>query len=206
MADNVDITAGVGTTIATDNIGGVNYQRNKVVWGPDGTANDADVASGKPLPTQLYSATGTSISLGTGAASTATMRVTIDTNQLGSLGQTVKASAASVVPASDWVYNTGYYVTVAASATAFAIEATTGGGAAGNYLDHVTIFPAATTCGAVSIFDNTATVASWPGGSGTNLLTLTPFTIYLGAVSRATGGWKVTTGGNVSLFAVGRFT
>jgi hypothetical protein len=58
MADNVAITAGSGTTIAADDVGGVLYQRVKVTWGPDATANDADVATGKPLPVQLRSATG----------------------------------------------------------------------------------------------------------------------------------------------------
>jgi hypothetical protein len=60
MADNVPITAGSGTTIATDDIGGgVQVQRVKTTWGPDGTANDADVATGKPLPVQLRGSDGT---------------------------------------------------------------------------------------------------------------------------------------------------
>lgn len=58
MADNVAITAGSGTSIATDDIAGVHVQRTKATWGPDGTANDTDVASGKPMPVQLRSATG----------------------------------------------------------------------------------------------------------------------------------------------------
>lgn len=59
MADNVAITAGTGTTIAADDIGaGVLAQRVKPVWGPDGTGNDIDVATGKPLPVQVRSATG----------------------------------------------------------------------------------------------------------------------------------------------------
>ncbi len=48
MADNVDITAGSGTTVATDNIGGINYQRVKLTWGADGTATDASAAA--PIP------------------------------------------------------------------------------------------------------------------------------------------------------------
>jgi hypothetical protein len=58
VADNVAITAGSGTSIAADDISSVFYQRVKVTWGPDGTANDADVATGKPLPVQLRTATG----------------------------------------------------------------------------------------------------------------------------------------------------
>lgn len=45
MADNVTIT---GTTIAADDISGVQYQRTKIVWGSDGTATD--VSATNPLP------------------------------------------------------------------------------------------------------------------------------------------------------------
>lgn len=63
MADNVAITAGSGTTIATDDIGaGVQVQRVKATWGPDGTANDTDTATGKPLPVQPRSPTGEDLS------------------------------------------------------------------------------------------------------------------------------------------------
>lgn len=49
MADNVAITAGAGTTIATDDVGaGVQVQRVKVTWGVDGTATDATETT--PLP------------------------------------------------------------------------------------------------------------------------------------------------------------
>lgn len=48
MADNVAITAGAGTNIASDDIGGVQYQRVKVTHGLDGTATDA--SSTNPLP------------------------------------------------------------------------------------------------------------------------------------------------------------
>lgn len=60
MADNVQVTAGSGTTIAADDIGaGVLVQRTKTTWGPDGTANDTDIASGKPMPMQLRGSDGT---------------------------------------------------------------------------------------------------------------------------------------------------
>lgn len=51
MADNVSITAGSGTTIASDDIGGVQYQRVKPTWGADGTANDVNATT--PLPIQF---------------------------------------------------------------------------------------------------------------------------------------------------------
>lgn len=64
MADNVIADPGAGgATFATDDIAGVHYPRSKVVWGPDGTVNDADVASGKPLPVQLREPAGTDVAL-----------------------------------------------------------------------------------------------------------------------------------------------
>jgi hypothetical protein len=48
MADNVGYTPGTGATIATDDIGGVQYQRVKPTWGADGIAND--VTDTTPLP------------------------------------------------------------------------------------------------------------------------------------------------------------
>ena len=48
MADNVGYTPGSGEIIATDDIGGVQYQRVKPVWGTDGVAND--VNANTPLP------------------------------------------------------------------------------------------------------------------------------------------------------------
>jgi hypothetical protein len=73
MADNSTLPA-TGDVIAADDVGGgVKVQRAKVTWGPDGTMNDADVATGKPMPVQLRSATGL-IPIGepTDAANTAT--------------------------------------------------------------------------------------------------------------------------------------
>ncbi|BBC00198.1 hypothetical protein [Bradyrhizobium elkanii] len=52
MSDNFDVTPGSGKTVATDDIGGIHYQRAKMVWGADGTANDVDTAAGKPMPVQ----------------------------------------------------------------------------------------------------------------------------------------------------------
>lgn len=49
MADDIAITAGSGTTVATDDIGGRHFQRTKIVWGTDGTATDASASN--PLPT-----------------------------------------------------------------------------------------------------------------------------------------------------------
>jgi hypothetical protein len=46
MADNVSITAGSGTTIAADDIGGVLHQRVKLALGADGVGVDAVAGTG----------------------------------------------------------------------------------------------------------------------------------------------------------------
>ena len=48
--DNTTLNAGAGgDVIATDDIGGVKYQRVKVTFGADGAAQDVDVAHGLPV-------------------------------------------------------------------------------------------------------------------------------------------------------------
>lgn len=49
MADGVQITQGSGTTIATDDVGGVQWQRVKVGIGADGTAGDVSTANPMPV-------------------------------------------------------------------------------------------------------------------------------------------------------------
>ena len=49
MADNIDVTSGVGNTVGADDISSVKYQRVKLIHGVDGT-NDGDVASSNPFP------------------------------------------------------------------------------------------------------------------------------------------------------------
>lgn len=92
------------------------------------------------------------------------------------------------------------YETVAAGQTTQALGAS---GAAGDYLSHVTVTPATTAPGVVTIIDGSTTVIPWLGGTvGADLK---PFTIDVRANS-ATGAWKITTGANVSVVAFGQFT
>jgi len=176
MADNVAITAGSGTTVATDDVAGVQYQRVKVTFGTDGSATDA--SSSNPLPVTVSNANAN--------------------------GSATSANSAPVVIASDQSAvkiraGQGEYEAVAASATDQVIGPT---GASGDYLSHVTVIPATTSPGVVTIKDNTTAVISFPGGT---LTSVTPFTIYVGCYS-VNGAWKITTGTNVSCIAVGDFT
>lgn len=94
----------------------------------------------------------------------------------------------------------GDYETVAASQSDQSLGAT---GAAGDILAGLLIIPATTAAGTVAIKDG--------GGSAINvfvtgtLADLKPHWIPLGVKSLA-GAWKITTGANVSVIAVGKFT
>src|SRR4051812_3132623 len=57
MADNVNISAGSGKTIATDDVGGAQYQLIKPAFGTDGNATL--VSATNPLPVTVGSVTGT---------------------------------------------------------------------------------------------------------------------------------------------------
>lgn len=91
---------------------------------------------------------------------------------------------------------------VIASQTAAVLGAT---GAIGDYLAYVTVFPGTAGCGVVTILDAAATVGTFAGGGVTALPSLVPFTIQIGAFCTG-AGWKITTGANVTVTAVGKFT
>jgi hypothetical protein len=59
MADNVAITPGAGATIATDDVGGFQYQRVKVAFGADGSATDTSATTPFPVGLADRVATGT---------------------------------------------------------------------------------------------------------------------------------------------------
>lgn len=92
------------------------------------------------------------------------------------------------------------YETVAASQTAQVLGAS---GAPGDYLAGLLVVPATTSPGAVAILDGATSITVYTGGTvGADL---TPFSIPLGIVATSTA-WKVTTGANLSVVAVGRFS
>ena len=94
------------------------------------------------------------------------------------------------------------YETVAASQTDQVLGAT---GATGDYLAGLVVVPATTSPGAISIKDGGGSAITVFTGGASSVSNLVPFTIPLGVKSLA-GAWKVTTGANVSVFAIGEFT
>lgn len=90
------------------------------------------------------------------------------------------------------------YETVAASQTAQVLGTT---GATGDYLSGLLVVPATTTPGSISILDGSTSISVFVTGT----VTVVPFFIPLGIFS-VSGPWKVTTGGSVSVIAIGRFS
>lgn len=124
--------------------------------------------------------------------------VALSPNGLNANGRTTPANSAPMVLASQ----TSQFV--AASATATQLGST---GATGDWLDGILIIPATTAAGAVSVlWDGTNTRQIFAGGGTTALTTLIPFYVPFGAISGNSGGFKITTGANVSVICFGNFT
>jgi hypothetical protein len=194
MADNSTLPVSVGTDLfANDDISSVKYPRVKLTWGPDGTANDTDVASGKPVPAQIRTATGTAQTYGSGASDAGTQRVTIGTDQLGSL-------VNNSVP----VITGGFeYETVAVSQTDQIMGAT---GAVGDYLDCLLCVVATAATSQVQIKDgNGSAITVLPNAVGAGV-GVYPIPIGLRCINATTPGWKITTAAGVTVLASGDFT
>jgi hypothetical protein len=91
------------------------------------------------------------------------------------------------------------YETVAAGQTAQALGVA---GAVGNDLDRLIIVPATAAPGEVTLLDGATSIPVYVGGASQPLL---PIVVDVNAKSKV-GAWKVTTGANVSVIAIGRFS
>jgi hypothetical protein len=80
-----------------------------------------------------------------------------------------------------------------------------GGGGAGDYLSHLTVVPASTSPGAVTIADGGGSAITVFAGGASSVSSLMPFKVAIGAKSTS-GAWKITTGAAVSVVAMGQFT
>lgn len=128
MSDGYLFNPSGASTAASDDIGGVHYPRAKLVWGPDGTANDTDTATGKPMPVQLRSSTGTDLIGTAGTASAAVLSI-----QGIASGTVVPVSIASVP--SHAVTNAGTFAVQATNAGTFAVQSASAGDVAHDAAD-----------------------------------------------------------------------
>lgn len=180
MVDNISVTPGSGISVATDDVGGVQYQRVKPAVGTDGVA--VDVSATNPMPEEIVKIAGQTPSLGNGAVAAGTLRVTLASDSAG-------------------ILNTDKYETVAASQTAQVLGST---GATSDYISGLLVIPATTSPGAIALLDNATSITVFTGGAS-SVSNLIPFFIPLG-IKSVSGAWKVTTGTNVSVIGIGSFT
>lgn len=90
------------------------------------------------------------------------------------------------------------YETVAASQTAQALGVA---GKTGDYLSHIIIQPATTGAGTSTVLDGATVIYTFTAGT---LGDLKPLQVDFGVFS-VEGPWKITTGANVAILAVGIF-
>ena len=97
------------------------------------------------------------------------------------------------------------YETVAASQTDQVLGAT---GAVGDFLASLIIVPGTTSPGNVLIQDGNGTEITVFTGGASSVNELRPIIVPLGlkCVNATTPGWKITTGANVTVLAIGDFT
>lgn len=101
MADNVSLNPGVGgATIATDEIGGIQFQRVKLTLGADGV-NGGDVSSSNPIPANIIAA----LPAGTNVIGALVANQSVNLTQIAgaalALGQAAMAASIPVVIASN---------------------------------------------------------------------------------------------------------
>lgn len=96
MADNIAVTAGSGTTIAADDIGGVLHQRVKLSQGADGSATD--VSSAAPLNVTLANTGANATPLVVDLGANNDVSVNAGTNYIGKVRLTDGTTDGEVVP------------------------------------------------------------------------------------------------------------
>lgn len=124
MADGVAITAGSGTTIATDDIAGVHYQRVKPVHGADGSATDTSAAA--PLPVQSIPGTtnGCTLFYRNSSADTNAANIKASAGKVYSITATNTNASVRYLR----LYNASGSPTVGTTSTVFKVALPAGGG------------------------------------------------------------------------------
>lgn len=179
------ITTGKPAYLQIDSTGGLRVS----LTGSGGAitiADGADVALGAKADTVCAIATG------------ACSLIALQKYANNALGGAIPAGTNTIGAVNNPYSN---YETVAASQTGQALGAT---GATGDYLSHCVVTPGTTSPGVVTVLDNAVSVVAFPGGAS-SVSNLVPFTIPIGALS-VSGAWKITTGANVTVVCMGKFT
>jgi hypothetical protein len=93
-----------------------------------------------------------------------------------------------------YIGNKFNYKTVAASQTTAQICGQ------GGYIESISVMPASSTPGVVTLIDGSTNIMAIIAGAGDGTK---PYTVRVGAFSESTGGFKVTTGASVSVLVSG---
>jgi len=96
MADGVNITAGSGVVIASDDVGGFQYQRVKISQGADGSATD--VSSAAPLQVTLANTGANATPLVVDLGANNDVSINAGTNYIGKVRLTDGTTDGEVVP------------------------------------------------------------------------------------------------------------
>lgn len=151
----------------------------------DGGVTRAQVGSKGQVLVQQVDANGTSIAPAVGAGTAAAAaRVVVATDQ----------TAIRVTP------DATQYETVADGVTDQVLGTT---GAVGDHIKRVIVIPTAVAAGGVNLTDGAVVMNLYLGGTIT--AELRPIFYELG-MNSVDGAWKITTGANVKVIAIGRFT
>jgi hypothetical protein len=153
-----------------------------------------DLAAITALGTKLDTLDGRVDGLETAIAATNTAIASTNTKL-----DTLNAAVASTAPA--LIAQADEYETVAASATDQVLG---GAGATGDRLAGIIINPATTSPGTVVIKDGSTTIYTFTGGAS-SVTGLSSIVVGLG-IKSVSGAFKITTGANVSVVAVGDFS
>jgi hypothetical protein len=193
-----DLVPITGTLTNLSQMGGVAIALNTGVRST-GTQR-VTIATDDLVPVNNTQISGATISTGSGIMGTGTQRVALATDSPGVIPTAAPGTLSAAGPSVTAV-NPSNYETVAASATAQALGAT---GATGDFINGILVVPATTSPGNVLLLDNATSITVFTGGA-TSVSNLVPFFIPLGMTS-VSGAWKVTTGANVSVIGIGKFT
>lgn len=141
------------------------------------------------------------------AAAAASRPVAVATEDLAAIEAITAALVAALGSESDTVLallqevHGGEYEFVGASATAQVLGAV---GGLGDFLERLIIIPLTDEPGAVALLDDDGSMTIFAGGAS-SVADLKPFEVTIRARS-VDGAWNVTTGANVAVIGVGKFT
>ncbi len=100
MADNITLNPGTGgDTLGADDIGGIKFQRIKLIYGDDGQ-NGGDVSKANPLPVQIINTARTELRFYAVAAAAGTTTTETAITLTRSAGSSATATAVSFTPTS----------------------------------------------------------------------------------------------------------